>query len=42
VIIYDTLANQEEVKQEYNLESFKEMPRNRFEGIVLAVAHNEF
>jgi UDP-N-acetyl-D-galactosamine dehydrogenase len=40
--IYDPLANPEEVKHEYNLETTRELPKEKYEAIVLAVAHKEF
>ncbi|CAM1355395.1 nucleotide sugar dehydrogenase [Tenacibaculum halocynthiae] len=42
VIIYDPWANEEEVAHEYGLVSLKELPSDRFDTIVLTVAHNEF
>jgi UDP-N-acetyl-D-galactosamine dehydrogenase len=42
VTIYDTWANPEEVKREYDLEILKKMPEGRFEAVVVAVAHEEF
>lgn len=42
VTIYDPLANPEEVKREYGLETVRELPREKFEAVVLAVAHKEF
>jgi UDP-N-acetyl-D-galactosamine dehydrogenase len=42
VTIYDPWANEKEVLQEYNLVSVKEVPKDRFDTIVLTVAHNEF
>lgn len=40
--IYDPLANPEEVKHEYGLETMNKLPKSKFEAIVLAVAHREF
>lgn len=40
--IYDPWANPEEVKHEYGIEITNEFPTNKFDGIILAVAHNEF
>jgi UDP-N-acetyl-D-galactosamine dehydrogenase len=40
--IYDPWANVDEVKYEYGLDCVKEIPENRFDAIVLTVAHNEF
>jgi UDP-N-acetyl-D-galactosamine dehydrogenase len=42
VTIYDPWASIAEVKQEYGLEAVNEIPKNRFDAIVLTVAHNEF
>ncbi|MUP46860.1 nucleotide sugar dehydrogenase [Gramella sp. BOM4] len=40
--IYDPLANPEEVKHEYGLETTRNLPNGKFEAIVLTVAHKEF
>jgi dTDP-4-dehydrorhamnose 3,5-epimerase len=42
ITIYHPWANVEEVLQEYNLVSVKELPKEKFDGIVLTVSHNEF
>ncbi|MEX1382363.1 nucleotide sugar dehydrogenase [Lutibacter sp.] len=42
VTIFDPWANSTEVKHEYGIETLKIMPQNKFDGIVLAVSHNEF
>ena len=42
ITIYDYWAKPEEVKREYNLEIDNELPKDKFDAIVLAVAHNEF
>lgn len=42
VTIYDPLADPEEVKHEYGLETFNQLPEGKFDSVVLAVAHNEF
>ena len=42
VIIHDPWANKESVLQEYDLVSLKELPKDKFDTIVLAVAHDEF
>ncbi|MFY7670043.1 nucleotide sugar dehydrogenase [Tenacibaculum sp. MEBiC06402] len=42
VTLYDPWANPEEVKREYNLISECELTDEKFDAIVLAVAHNEF
>lgn len=40
--VYDPWADKEEVKHEYNLHLIEELDITKYEGIVLAVAHNEF
>jgi len=40
--IYDPWANVAEVKHEYGLDCVKELPKNRFDAIVLTVSHNDF
>lgn len=42
VIIYDPLADPEEVKHEYGLSTVKKLPNEKFQAIVLTVAHKEF
>lgn len=42
VIIYDPWANPEEVKHEYGLITLNEVPTQKFDAIVHAVAHKEF
>ncbi|WP_431164691.1 nucleotide sugar dehydrogenase [Tenacibaculum halocynthiae] len=42
VTVYDPWANVEEVKEEYGLDSIKEVPNKKFDAIVLTVAHDEF
>jgi UDP-N-acetyl-D-galactosamine dehydrogenase len=42
VTIYDPLASPEDVKREYKLEISTSLPKEKFDGIVLAVAHKEF
>lgn len=42
VTIYDPWANPEEVKHEYGLNMNNELPSEKYEAIVLGVAHNEF
>ncbi len=42
VEIYDPWANPEEVMREYNLESLLEFNSNRYEAVILAVAHDQF
>lgn len=42
ITIYDPWANNEEVANEYQLNSKKDIPSNRFDAIVMAVGHDEF
>lgn len=42
VSIYDPWANPQEVKHEYNLITSTQLTEERFDGIVLGVAHKEF
>jgi UDP-N-acetyl-D-galactosamine dehydrogenase len=42
VTIYDPLANPEAVKKEYELVTSNTVPNQRFDAVVLAVAHTEF
>ncbi|OXG08747.1 UDP-N-acetyl-D-galactosamine dehydrogenase [Flavobacterium araucananum] len=42
VTIYDPLANTEEVKKEYKLKTVNFLPEEKFDAIVLGVAHTEF
>jgi UDP-N-acetyl-D-galactosamine dehydrogenase len=42
VTIYDPLADPGEVQHEYGLRTTKELPEEKFEAVVLAVAHKEF
>lgn len=42
ITIYDCWAKPEEVKREYNLDLTNELPTEKFDAIVLAVAHKEF
>ena len=42
ISIYDPWANPKEVKQEYQLNMTKEIPKETFDVIVLGVAHKEF
>lgn len=42
VTIYDPWANPDEVKHEYGLNMNKKIPSEKYEAIVLGVAHNEF
>ncbi|MCG1037786.1 nucleotide sugar dehydrogenase [Polaribacter sargassicola] len=42
VTIFDPWAKVEDVKNEYNLDSVKDLPNKKFDAIVLTVSHNEF
>ncbi|WP_291142847.1 nucleotide sugar dehydrogenase [Flavobacterium sp. UBA7680] len=42
VTIFDPLASIEEVKEEYKLDTKNSLPAEKFDAIVLGVAHNEF
>ena len=42
VITFDPWANPAEVKHEYGIESAAELPKAKFDAIVLGVAHKEF
>ena len=42
VTIYDPWADVEEVQKEYNLYSVKELPKGKYDAVVLAVAHDEY
>ena len=42
ITIYDPWANTDQVKQEYGLDSLKEIPKDKFDAIVLTVAHDKF
>ena len=42
VSIYDPWANPEEVKREYNIQMTDQLPKSRYDGVVLGVAHEEF
>ncbi|NOQ29761.1 MAG: nucleotide sugar dehydrogenase [Helicobacteraceae bacterium] len=40
--VYDPWAEKEEVKKEYNLELQEKIETQKYEAVILAVAHNEF
>ena len=42
ITIYDPLANPEEVNHEYGLVTISSLPKEKFDAIVLTVAHKEF
>lgn len=41
ITIHDSWVNPNEVKHEYGLDILTEMPRNKFDAVIFAVAHNE-
>ena len=42
VTVFDPWASPNEVKHEYNLVTTKEMPKGKYDAVVLTVAHQEF
>jgi UDP-N-acetyl-D-galactosamine dehydrogenase len=42
ITVFDPWANPEEVEEEYNIITLRDMPQSKFDGIVLAVAHETF
>ncbi len=42
ITIFDPLANPKEVKHEYDLDTISEAPKDKFDAIVLTVAHKEY
>ena len=42
ITIYDPLANPAEVEHEYGLETTNQLPKQKFDAVVLTVAHKEF
>lgn len=42
ITIYDPWVNSEEVLHEYNLEAINHVPKDKFDTIILGVAHKEF
>ena len=42
ITVYDPWANEDEVKKEYGILSFKKIPDIKFDTVVLTVAHTEF
>lgn len=42
VTIFDPWANPEEVLHEYGMETVRELPDDKFEGVIVGVAHKEF
>jgi len=41
-VIFDPWANSEEVEKEYHLQTNQKLPVDKYDGILLAVAHNDF
>ena len=42
ITVYDPWAKPEEVEREYNIETQRETPTDKFDSIILVVAHKEF
>ena len=42
ITVYDPWASPKEVKHEYNLDTTKKMPNEKYDAVVLTVAHKEF
>ena len=42
VVTFDPWANSDEVRREYNVESVSDLPNQKFEAVVLGVAHSVF
>jgi UDP-N-acetyl-D-galactosamine dehydrogenase len=42
ITTYDPWANPAEVKHEYKIDSTKEIPKQKFDAVVLGVSHKEF
>lgn len=42
VDVYDPWANPEEVDHEYQITAFRELPKSKYDAVILAVAHKEF
>ena len=42
ITVYDPWANPKMVKHEYSIEVVNDLPKELFDAMVLAVAHNEF
>lgn len=42
ITVYDPWADPEEVKREYAIESTDQIPKEKFDAIILAVSHSEF
>lgn len=42
ITVYDPWANKEHVQHEYGIEVINELPQQKFDAVILAVAHKEF
>ena len=42
ITVYDPWANNDHVRNEYNIETTNELPNEQYDAIILAVAHKEF
>ncbi|MFV9551022.1 nucleotide sugar dehydrogenase [Algibacter sp. PT7-4] len=42
VLVFDPWANPDEVKHEYNIKTVQQLPSEKYDAIVLTVAHKEF
>ena len=42
ITVYDPWANRDAVRREYGIEVTAEAPQDRFDAVILAVAHKEF
>ncbi len=42
VTVYDPWASEDEVMHEYKLDASNELPSQKFNAVILAVAHKEF
>lgn len=42
IVVYDPWADIEHVRQEYGLEVVNDLPQDKYDAVILAVAHNEY
>lgn len=42
IVVYDPWANKAQVKHEYGIDVVNELPSDKFDSVILAVAHKEF
>lgn len=42
IVVYDCWANSQKVKKEYRIDVVNELPNDKFDAVVLCVAHKEF